>query len=477
MSTPSRTSYIHDDFLLQGAAALKLYHEYAADEPIYDYHCHLPPQDIASDKSFRNLYEIWLAGDHYKWRAMRANGVPEKFCTGDASDYDKFMAFATSMPDLMRNPLYHWSHLELRRFFGIDLLINEQNAHRIWDEANEKLCSPEFCVKALLNRNRVRVLCTTDDPCDTLQHHHSLAANAGNLKTRVYPTFRPDKALRVDAPEIFNLWIEQLERISGVSVQDFSGFLNALKSRHDFFHSLGGRLSDHGMEHLPHGTCDRDQAAALYRRARNGEALNNQEASLFAFFLMVEFGRWDSEAGWTKQLHLGCIRSACSRGFRLLGPDTGFDTIGDFPQARTLAAYLDALDSGDQLPKMVLYNLNPADNYLFSTMAATFNDGTIPGKIQFGSGWWFLDQKEGMEMQLNALSQLGLLPRFVGMLTDSRSFLSYTRHEYFRRILCALLGRDMEAGELPGDFDLVGKMVRNICFRNAKSFFGLQCDD
>ncbi len=465
--------FLHDDFLLSSAAAVRLYHEYAAPEPIFDYHCHLPPDQIAANHGFRNLYEIWLGGDHYKWRAMRANGVPEEFCTGSAPDYEKFLAFARSMPRFLRNPLYHWSHLELRRYFDIDLVIDESTAPRIWEECNEKLASPEFRVHAILNRNRVRVVCTTDSPADTLEHHTAIAQNPGTLATRVYPTYRPDLALRVDDPALFARFLQLLSRNSGTNINNFSDFLTALQQRHEFFHRIGGRLSDHGMETVPTGPCSAQEADGMFRRAFDGEAIAPADASRFAFFMMVQFGRWDHAAGWTKQLHLGCLRNINSRGFRTLGPDTGYDTIGDFPHARSLAAYLDALDSTSQLPKTILYNLNPCDNYLFATMITNFMDGTTPGKIQFGSGWWFLDQKDGMTMQLNALSHIGLLSRFVGMLTDSRSFLSYTRHEYFRRILCDMLGRDMEEGELPGDFELVGGMVRDICYRNAEQYFGL----
>jgi glucuronate isomerase len=472
LPSPMKT-FITKNFLLHSKPARTLYHEFAKDEPIFDYHCHLPPDQIAANRSFKNLYDIWLAGDHYKWRAMRSNGVAEKYCTGDASDFEKFKAFAKTVPHTVRNPLYHWTHLELKRFFGIDTLLNETTAKEIWDEANEKLASPEMSVHGLLRSNRVAVVCTTDDPTDTLEHHQTLAA-AGTLKTRVYPTFRPDKALNVHQTEAWNAWTDRLAEVSGIDCNRFEAFLDALKSRHDFFHSLGGRLSDHGMETCLAEECSLEDASAIFDKARARREVTPAEAARFGSWLMIFFGRLDADKGWTKQLHLGAMRNNNSRLFRRLGPDTGFDSIGDFPQARALARYLDALDSTDQLPKLVLYNLNPADNYVFATMIGNFQDGTVPGKIQFGSGWWFLDQKEGMEWQINALSNLGLLSRFVGMLTDSRSFLSYSRHEYFRRLLCDIIGRDVKNGELPADYDLLGQLVKDICYANAKRYFGLE---
>ncbi|RME71257.1 MAG: glucuronate isomerase [Verrucomicrobia bacterium] len=469
MTTPE---FLPDDYLLSNEWARRLYFEHAAKQPIFDYHCHLPPAEIAGNRQFENLTAIWLAGDHYKWRAMRANGVSEDLITGEASDYEKFLAFARSMPWFVRNPLHHWSHLELRRYFDIDLLINEANAPAIWEQANDRLASPELSVHGILRKFDVGVICTTDDPVDSLEHHRAIAASG--LKTRVYPTFRPDKALTVDQPETFNAWCDRLAAAADVDVKDFRAFLEAIRKRHDYFHEIGGRLSDHGMNCVPWAPCSESEAAAIFDRARAGRAASRAEWEQFATFMMLYFGRLDAARGWTKQLHLGAMRDNNTRLLRRLGADAGVDSIGDFPQAFTLSHYLDALDSADELPKIVLYNLNPADNYVFATMCGNFGDGRIPGKMQFGSGWWFLDQREGMEWQINALSHLGLLSRFVGMLTDSRSFLSYVRHEYFRRILCNLIGRDVEAGLIPADEAALGELVANICYHNAANFFGLE---
>ena len=431
-------TFLTDDFLLHGPTARALYHDFARDEPILDYHSHLPPGQIASNHQFKNLFEVWLAGDHYKWRAMRSNGVNERFCTGDAEDYDKFLAYARTVPQALRNPLYHWTHLELLRYFGIDDLLDESTAPAIWERANALLAEEDFRVHGLLERQRVTVVCTTDDPVDDLAAHRQIQAD-GKLKTRVYPTFRPDKALGVHQPKAFNAWVEKLEAASGEDCTKFGGFLKALEKRHDAFHELGGRLSDHGLNTCPGRFASEKKARKIFEAARKGEAAQGKDWEAFSGFMMIFFGHLDAQKGWVKQLHLGAQRNNNSRLVAALGPDTGFDSIGDWPQAGSLARYLDALDSGNQLPKTVIYNLNPADNYAMGTMIGNFQDGSVPGKIQFGSGWWFLDQKEGMEAQMNALSNLGLLSRFVGMLTDSRSFLSYPRHEYFRRILCLSL--------------------------------------
>jgi glucuronate isomerase len=467
------TKFLPDDFLLNSRTARRLYTAHAAPQPIFDYHCHLPPEQIAANHQFKNLWAIWLAGDHYKWRAMRTNGVPEELITGTTtSDYDKFLAWCRTVPLTFRNPLYHWSHLELRRYFGIDLIINEANAPKIWKLANEKLAQPGMSVHGILTRFKVAVVCTTDDPVDSLEHHIAIAKSG--LKTRVFPTFRPDKALLVDKPAAFNPWVDQLAARSGIAIGDLAGFLAALDDRHAFFHSLGGRISDHGMEFIPWDECSEAEAAAIFAQARAGRPATPAQWTKFGAYMMLYFGRLDAKRGWTKQLHLGALRNNNARLLQRLGADAGVDSIGDFPQARTLARYLDTLDAAGELPKVVLYNLNPADNYVFATMCGNFGDGSIVGKLQFGSGWWFLDQKEAMEWQMNALSQLGLLSRFVGMLTDSRSFLSYVRHEYFRRILCNLIGGDVEAGLIPDDARAVGDMVENICFNNASTFFGLE---
>jgi glucuronate isomerase len=462
-------NFIHDDFLLGNKTTRRLFHEYAGDEPIFDYHCHLSPRDIAANRQFKNLFEIWLEGDHYKWRAMRSNGIAEKFCTGDASPRDKFLAWAKTVPHTLCNPLYHWTHLELKRYFGISELLDEQSAAAIWDLANEKLATPELTTQGLLKKFKVKVVCTTDDPVDNLGDHRAFAA--AKHPTTMLPAFRPDKALTVHQPTGFNQWVGQLAAAANVDINSFSAFLTALEKRHDFFHEQGCRLSDHGLNHCFADFCTDQVAAAIFEKARKGEAVSPLEHSQFASHLMLFFGRLDARRGWTKQLHLGALRANNTRLLRQLGPDTGFDSIGDFPQAQALSAYLDRLDSENALPRTIIYNVNPADNYVFGTMIGNFQDGTIPGKVQFGSGWWFLDQKEGMEWQIKALANLGLLSRFVGMITDSRSFMSYPRHEYFRRTLCNLLGREMEQGEIPDDEKLVGAMIRNICYANAKNYF------
>jgi len=465
-------SFIHDDFLLHTSAARDLYHHFAKDEPIYDYHCHLPARQILENHRFADLAEIWLGGDHYKWRALRADGVSERFITGDASPREKFDAWCATVPHTLRNPLYHWSHLELKRYFDIDVLIDSSTAARIWNEANAKLAT--LRVHDILAANKVAVVCTSDDPADSLETHEKIKRLG--LATRVHPTFRPDKALAVNAPAVFNSWIEKLAGAAGTTIATFDNFLAALKTRHDAFHAIGCRLSDHGLEHAFAEPCAAGEAKVIFAAARSGRAASPEDYAKFVSFLMLEFGRWDAARGWTKQLHVGALRGTNTRLLHQLGPDTGFDSIGDFPQTRALARYLDTLDATNELPRMVLYNLNPADNYPFATMIGNFQDGTVPGKIQFGSGWWYLDQKEAMEWQINALSNNGLLSRFVGMLTDSRSFLSYPRHEYFRRVLCNLLGEEMEHGDLPNDRKLVGGLVKNISFANARDYFRLELD-
>jgi glucuronate isomerase len=466
-------NFIQDDFLLTTKQARALYHDYAKDEPIYDYHCHLPPDQIASNHQFADLAELWLGGDHYKWRAMRANGVKEEFVTGNASPREKFQAWAETTPHTLRNPLYHWSALELKRYFGIDELLDGKSAEKIWKKANAKLA--KLRVHDLVNMSKVAVICTTDDPADTLAHHEAIRKNPGKLKARVYPAFRPDKALGVTNPAGFNAWVDKLAATAGyAAIKSFDDLLGALKKRHDDFHAAGCRVSDHGLESALAEECTHAQAKMIFDAVRRGRAATPEEAARYGSYLMLEFGRWDAARGWTKQLHLGALRSNNTRLLGKLGPDTGFDSMGDFPQARSLSRYLDKLDSTDQLPRTILYNNNPGDNYVLGTMIGNFQDGSIPGKIQFGSGWWFLDQKEGMEWQMNALSNLGLLSRFVGMITDSRSFVSYPRHEYFRRTLCNLLGADMAGGLIPNDYKLVGPMVKNICFANAREYFGLE---
>lgn len=463
--------FIHEDFLLAGAAARRLYHEFAEEEPILDYHCHLPPKDIAENRRFNNLTEIWLEGDHYKWRAMRANGVAERYCTGDADPKEKFLAWARTVPHTLRNPLYHWTHFELKRYFGIEELLDESTAPAVWARTNELLAGEDLLAHGILKKFRVKGLCTTDDPVDDLSHHKAIAASG--LATRVFPAFRPDKAFSVHQPAQFNPWLARLEAASGLSITRLADLLDALRRRHDYFHELGARLSDHGINHCYADFPAESVATKIFEKARSGKPATALEQTKFASYLMLFFGRLDAEKGWVKQLHLGAKRAVNSRALREIGPDTGFDSIGDWPQIDTLAAYLDRLNEEKALPKMILYNLNPADNYALATMIGNFQDGSVAGKMQFGSGWWFLDQKEAMEWQINALSNTGLLSRFVGMLTDSRSFMSYPRHEYFRRTLCNMIGAGIESGEIPADYGLAGGMVRNICYRNAREFFGL----
>ena len=464
--------FIHDDFLLHSRMARKLYHDYAADEPILDYHSHVPPADIANDHRFRDLWEIWLQGDHYKWRLMRANGLPENYCTGAASPYEKFLAWARTVPFTLRNPLYLWTHLELKRYFGIGELLDENTAGLVWDRASAALQNGDLSAQGILRKFQVRAVCTTDDPCEDLSSHRALNASAAEI--RMYPTFRPDRALRVGVPEAWNAWISRLQEASQREVSSLSDFLDALRQRHDFFHANGGRLSDHGLARCHATPCSDREAAIIFDKARASTATTDTEQEQFASFLMLFFGHLDAEKGWTKQLHLGALRNVNSRRAREAGPDTGYDSVGDWEQAAALGAYLDLLEKEHALPKTIVYNVNPADNYVFATAMGNFQDGSIAGKMQFGSAWWFLDQKEGIEWQLNALSNTGLLSRFIGMLTDSRSLMSYPRHEYFRRILCDLLGRDVDNGQLPNDEKLLGNMVRNICFNNAREYLGLE---
>jgi glucuronate isomerase len=463
--------FLDENFLLATRTARRLYHESAAGQPIFDYHCHLSPRDIAQNRRFANLFEIWLEGDHYKWRAMRSNGVNERFCTGDAPAFEKFRAWAATVPHTLRNPLYHWTHLELQRYFGISELLDETSAASIWKRANEALATDELTTQGILRKFNVVALCTTDDPADDLKWHRELAASS--LATRVYPAFRPDKALAVHDPAAFGKWLGALEKTADADIGTLAELLEVLNSRHAFFHEQGCRLSDHGMNYAFAADCPEKIAARIFARARSGKTASPEEHAQFASFMMLFFGRLDAQRGWVKQLHLGALRNNNTRLMRQVGPDTGFDSIGDFPQASALAAYLDKLDQQNTLPKTIIYNANPADNYVYATMLGNFQDGTIPGKVQLGAGWWFLDQKEAMEWQLNALSNLGLLSRFVGMVTDSRSFMSYPRHEYYRRVLCNLIGRDVENGELPDDEALLGTLVRNLCCANAERYFDL----
>ena len=462
--------FLSDDFLLQTATARTLYHEYAKQMPIIDYHNHLLPDQIAEDKQFDNITQIWLSGDHYKWRAMRANGVPERYITGDASDWEKFAKWAETVPATLRNPLYHWTHLELRRYFGITELLNKASARRIYDECSAKLQTPEYSVRNLLKMMQVETLCTTDDPADALEHHQAMVASG--FEINVLPTFRADKAMAVDEAASYNAYLDKLGAVAAIDIRTLADLETALRRRHDFFASLGCRLSDHGLEQIYAAAYTPAEVAASFAKIRGGQELTAAENTQLKSALLVLLAEMDWEKGWTQQYHLGALRNNNARMLRELGPDTGWDSIGDFSQGRALSAFLDRLDGQNKLAKTIIYNLNPADNELIATMIGNFNDGSVAGKVQFGSGWWFLDQKDGMEKQLNALSNMGLLSRFVGMLTDSRSFLSYPRHEYFRRVLCNLLGADVENGELPADMELLGSMVQNICYGNAKAYFG-----
>jgi glucuronate isomerase len=464
-------TFIGKDFLLGSKAAVSLYEGFAEDQPIFDYHCHLPVREIAENRRFNNLFEIWLEGDHYKWRAMRANGEPERFATGDASPRDKFLAWARTVPFTLRNPLYHWTHLELQRYFGISEILDADSAPRIWEEANAILESGELDVHRILDKFSVHTICTSDDPADILEHHARIEASG--LRTRVLPTFRPDAALRVNLPSNFNDWIDRLEQVAGGSVNSFQSFLDALEQRQRDFHKAGCRLSDHGLDICYTEACTAAEAEAIFNHARNGRAASAEDHRKFASFLMFFLGQLYAASDWTMQLHLGALRNVNSRAKQVHGPDTGFDAMGGTSQVHALAEYLDKLESAGTLPRTIVYNSNPVENYAFATLIGSFSAEGIPGKVQFGSGWWFLDQKEGIEWQLNALSNVGLLSRFVGMVTDSRSFMSYPRHEYFRRVLCNVLGSEMESGLLPMDEALVGHMVRDICFGNAERYFGL----
>mgnify|MGYP001036183711 CR=1 FL=1 len=464
--------FMDDNFLLGSQTAKDLYHKYAVKMPIIDYHCHLSPADIANDRKFKNITEVWLAGDHYKWRAMRANGVDEKFCTGDASDEEKFLKWAETVPATLRNPLYHWTHLELRRYFGIDELLGPDNAREIFKRTTEMLQTNQYSVRNLLRKMNVEVVCTTDDPVDDLRHHRKIREDGFEIK--VLPTWRADKAMAVDDPYAYNIYIDKLQEVADHPVSTFMDLLEALMKRHDYFAEMGCRLSDHGLETFYYEEYDHEEIEVIFSKIRGGKSLTEEEKLKFRSAMLVELAVMDHEKGWTQQFHIGAIRNNNSRRFDQLGPDTGYDSIGDSRMAAAMSKLFDRLDGLDQLAKTIVYNLNPSMNEVIVTMAYNFNDGKVPGKMQFGSGWWFLDQKTGMEAQINTLSQLGLLSKFVGMLTDSRSFLSFPRHEYFRRILCNLLGEDMENGELPGDMEMVGGMVQDICYRNAKGYFGFQ---
>lgn len=461
------SSLIHDDFLLECSEASRLYHEFAEELPIIDFHCHLDPKEIAENKRWGNITQIWLDGDHYKWRAMRSNGIAERFCTGDASDREKFDAFAATMPYLLRNPLYHWSHLELARYFGIDdVLLSPDTADEIW-ERTSAVFAKGLAAKDLMAKSRVEVVCTTDDPVDTLEHHQAVSSDPSS-DVAMLPTWRPDQCLAVNDVAQWNAYIDRLSGAAKRNITDYDDCISALRKQHDVFQAMGCRLSDRGLDVFSYTEVSDAEARRLFSRARRGESLTDSEACALRSALLLELGRMDAEKGWTMQMHIGALRFNNSRNAGVLG----YDSIDDRGYAAPLARFLDALDRENKLPKTILYNLNPRDNEMMATMIGNFQDGATAGKIQLGSGWWFMDQKDGMERQMEALSQMGLLRRFVGMVTDSRSFLSYTRHEYFRRVLCNLLGSDMKKGLIPRDFSLVGAAVSDISYHNAAQYFG-----
>jgi glucuronate isomerase len=468
--------FLTEDFLLKTQTARALYHDFAENMPIFDYHCHLPVAEIAANKTFENLTDIWLRGDHYKWRAMRANGIAERLITGDASDFEKFQAWAGTVPKTLRNPLYHWTHLELKRYFDVaGKLLNPETAKDIYDTCTRMLQTSDFSTRSILQRMNVRVVCTTDDPTDSLEHHLKLEAERG-FTVKVLPAFRPDKALGVESPRDFNKWVGRLEASAGLAIKSFDSFLEAIRRRHDFFHQAGCRLSDHGIEHPYAQGFTLKDVRKVFEKARQGRKPTPSETLKYKSAVMLELARMDAERGWTQQFHFGALRNVNSKAMATLGPDTGYDTIGDFEMARALARFLDGLEREGRLAKTILYVMNSRDNEVVATAIGCFQDGSLPGKMQFGSAWWFNDQKDGIERQINTLSNMGLLSRFVGMLTDSRSFLSYPRHEYFRRVLCNLLGNDVENGELPDDMELLGGIVKDICFRNAAAYFGIEVE-
>lgn len=469
-------SFLSDHFLLQTETARRLYHDYAKNQPIFDYHCHLPVEEIASNKNFLNLTRIWLNGDHYKWRAMRANGIDEELITGSASDHDKFRAWAATVPKTLRNPLYHWTHLELKHPFGIHgVLLDEDTADTIYSQCNELLRQPEFSTCGLMKRMNVKVVCTTDDPVDNLEHHQKIAGGEF-CSTRVLPAFRPDKAMAVETPESYNSYLELLEQAADIDIVTYQDLLTALQKRHDFFHENGCRISDHGLEQPYCEEFTDREIEDIFAMVRSGKNIEISNVLQFKTALMLDLARMDCKKGWTQQFHFGALRNTNDGALKTLGPDTGYDSIGDFEIGRALSKFFNILSTEGNLAKTILYNVNPRDNELLAAMTGNYQDGSIPGKMQFGSAWWFNDQKDGMERQINSLSNMGLLSRFVGMLTDSRSFLSYPRHDYFRRILCNLFGTDVENGELPSELELIGNTVSDICYNNAVSYFGISPD-
>lgn len=464
--------FINEDFMLPTESAKILYNDFAKDMPIYDYHCHLSPKEIAENKQFKNITEIWLYGDHYKWRAMRSLGISEEFISGSGSDYDKFKQWSKAVPYTIGNPLYHWTHLELKRYFQTDLLLSDTTSDDLWNHCNEQLQSTDFTVQKIIENSNVKLICTTDDPTDDLQYHKAIEADNG-FGTKVLPTFRPDKAVELARPD-FNDYVNKLSQVTETEIDTYESLLVALEKRAHYFHENGCRISDHGIETLPFEPCTMDEASAIFEKARNGLTVSHLEEMKYKTHTLLFLGRLYSSLGWAMQLHIGAIRNNNERMFSKLGPDTGFDSVHDFSLAKQLNGFLNALDKEDQLPKTILYSLNPVHNYVIATAAGNFQSGQGKGKIQFGSGWWFQDQKVAMLNQMTDLANLGLLSTFIGMLTDSRSFLSYTRHEYFRRILCQLVGGWVESGEAPADYKLLGTIIQDICYNNANDYFDIK---
>lgn len=467
-SVVNNKTFITEDFLLENKFSQRLFHEYAAQMPIIDYHCHLPPNEIANNRQFENLTKIWLDGDHYKWRAMRTFGIDEKYVTGNASDKDKFIEWGKAVPYTLRNPLYHWTHLELQRYFDIDTLLNADTANDIYDEATAKLQTPEYSCQSLIKKMNVEVICTTEDPIDSLDHHTTIKNS--DFDTTVSTAFRPDKAIVISS-ETYLEYIEKLSTVSKVTINSYKALCDALLVRLDYFEENGCTLSDHGLSYVPFSTFTDAEIEIIFQKRVAKKQLSLEEDEKFQTSILLFLCEEYHSRGWIQQFHLGALRNNNARMTRILGPDTGWDSIGDYSQARTLSSFLNALDAKDKLTKTILYNLNPSDNEVLATMIGNYNDGKVKAKMQFGSGWWFLDQKDGMTKQLNALSNMGLISCFIGMLTDSRSFLSYPRHEYFRRIVCNLFGQEMQRGELPQDFELVGKIIQDISYNNAKAYF------
>jgi glucuronate isomerase len=468
--------FITENFLLSNNIAVELFHRFAKDLPIIDYHCHIPPKEVAEDRRFENMTQIWLAGDHYKWRAMRANGIPENFITGESSDWEKFYKWAETVPKTLRNPLYHWTHMELKRPFEIsNVLLNSETAKDVWERCNASLNEKEFSTRGIIKKMNVEFICTTDDPIDSLEHHQKIKNNE-SFPVRVFPAFRADMAMNIEKGEAFLTYVNKLGTAADIDINSFQKLLDALKKRHSFFHSMGCRLSDHGLETVYAEDYSKNEVENIFQKVLTRSAIDSASLLKFKSAVLFELCVMDNSTGWVQQFHLGAMRNTNPKMFRELGPDTGYDSIGDFSIANSLSRLLGKLADSNSLTKTIIYNLNPADNEIFATITGNFQDGTIPGKIQYGSAWWFLDQKDGIEKQINALSNMGLLSRFVGMLTDSRSFLSYPRHEYFRRILCNILGTEMSFGLIPNDIELVGSMVSDICYHNARRYFNFLHD-